>query len=46
MLLKDGLKELIKSCPGPFSTFVRSELKQLATSEENIDKKLLQEIFF
>ena len=44
MLLKDGLKELTKSYRGRFSTFVRSELKQLATSEENIDKKLLQEI--
>ena len=46
MLLKYGLKKLIKSYRGRFSTFVRSELKQLATSEENIDKKLLQEIFF
>ena len=37
MLLKDGLKELIESYPNLFSTFVKSELKGLATSEENID---------
>ena len=46
MLLKDGLKELMQSFPDSFSTFVKSKLKQLATSEENIDyKKLPQEIF-
>ena len=36
-VLKDGLKELIKSYPDSFSNFVKSELKQLPTSEENID---------
>ena len=46
VLLKDGLEELIKSYPMYFSTFVKSELKQLAASEENIDyKKMSQEIF-
>ena len=46
-LLKDGLKELIWSYPESFSTFAKSELTQVAASEENIDKKkLLQEIFF
>ena len=46
-LLKDGLKELIWSYPESFSTFAKSELTQLAASEENIDKKkLLQEICF
>ena len=47
VLIKDELKELIKSYPDFFSTFVENELKQLATSQENIDyKKLSQEIFF
>ena len=46
VLLKDGLKELIESYPDSFRTFVKSELKQLATSDENFDyKKLSQEIF-
>ena len=46
VLLKDGLKELIESYPDSFRTFVKSELKQLATSDENIDyKKLSQDIF-
>ena len=46
MLLKDRPKELIESYPDTFSTFVKSKLKQHATSEENIDyKKLWQEIF-
>ena len=46
-LLKDGLKELIWSYPESFSTFAKSELTQLAASEEYIDKKkLLLEIFF
>ena len=46
VLLKDGLKELIESYPDSFRTFVKSELKQLATSDENIDyKKLPQDIF-
>ena len=45
--LKRETEKLIKSYPDFFSTFVKSELKQLATSEENIDnKKLLKEIFF
>ena len=45
-VLKDGLKELIKSYPDSFSNFVKSELKQLPTSEENIDyKRLSEEIF-
>ena len=45
-LLKDELKELIESYPNFFSTFVKSELKQFATSE-NIDNKMLpQEIYF
>ena len=46
VLLKDGLKELIESYPDSFRTFVKSELKQRATSDENIDyKKLSQDIF-
>ena len=53
VLLKDGLKELIKSYPDSFSTFVKNKLKQFATSEEISDYKkwsflmaLVQEIFF
>ena len=47
VLLKDGLEELIKSYHTTFSTFVKNELKQLATKEKDIDyKKLSQEIFF
>ena len=36
-LLKDGLKELIQSYPDSFSTFMKSEQEQLATSEKNTD---------
>ena len=39
VLLKDGLKELIKSYPDSFSTFVKNKLKQFATSEEISDYK-------
>ena len=39
VLLKDGLKELIKSYPDSFSTFVKNKRKQFATSEEISDYK-------
>ena len=46
-LLQDGLKELFESYPYYFSTFVKNELKQLATSEKNIEyKKFSQDFFF
>ena len=47
ILLKDGLKELIESYPSTFNTFLRNEVRELATKEEDIDYKILsQEIFF
>ena len=46
VLLKDGLKELIESCPNIFGTFVKNEVEQLAAKEERIDyKKLSLEAF-
>ena len=46
-LLKDGLKELIESYSDYFSTLVKNELKQLGTSEKDIEfKNLSQESFF
>ena len=40
------MKELIKSYPGFFNTFVRNEVRELAAKEEDIDgKKSSQEIF-
>ena len=47
ILLKDGLKELIESYPSTFNTFLRNEVRELATKEKDIDYKILsQEIFF
>ena len=47
ILLKDGLKELIESYPSTFNTFLRNEVRELATKEEDIEYKILsQEIFF
>ena len=45
-VLKDGLKELIKSYPDSFSNFVKSELKQLPTSEEKLTTKGCLKRFF
>ena len=45
-LIKDGLEELIKSYPTSFSTFVKNELKHLATKKKNIDHKNCLKIFF
>ena len=40
------MKELIKSYPGFFKTFVRNEVTELASKEEDTGcKKLSQEIF-
>ena len=47
ILLKGGLKELIESYPSTFNTFLRNEVRELATKEEDIDYKILsQETFF
>ena len=47
VLLKDGQKDLSNPYRDSFSTFVKSDLKQFATSQENIYcKKLFKEIFF
>ena len=45
-VLKDGLKELIKSYPDSFSNFVKSELKQLPTSEEKLTTEGCLKRFF
>ena len=46
VLLKHGLKELMESYPSTFNTFVKTEVRELAAKEEDIDyKKLSQEIF-
>ena len=39
VLIKDGLEELHKSYPTSFSTFVKNELKHLATKKKDIDHK-------
>ena len=39
ILLKDGLKELIESCPDIFNFFVKNKLKKFAAKEEHIDYK-------
>ena len=46
LLLKVGLKELIESYPNSFNTFIKSELKQLAIKEEDIDYKNCLKKFF
>ena len=46
LLLKVGLKELIESYPNSFNTFIKSELKQLAIKEEDINYKNCLKKFF
>ena len=43
VLIEDGLKQLIESLPNLFDTFVKNELKELATREEDIGHKKLSQ---